>query len=102
MMTAQVARKLTLMVPMLGSDHPHEQLATLDAIKRVLAAAGKGFNDLVPLIGGGTCCCSLMEPRVIFSAPDEPSAYPAPARAPQGGWTEHEYNPWADERMRAQ
>jgi hypothetical protein len=102
--TGDIGRKLALLIPMLGSNHRHEQIATLEAIGRVLGSANKGWNDLLELLGGAsTCVCSLQEPAVTYPRSPEPSVYPASAYpAPEGGWTEHENNPFDDDRMRAQ
>jgi hypothetical protein len=46
----QLADKLVQIIPMLGSDNEAEMLATVAALKRVLASSGKNMNDLLPLV----------------------------------------------------
>jgi hypothetical protein len=96
MSTDSVSRKLALILPLLGSDKPGEVLAAVDALRRVLESTGRGFNDLVEILGSGsTCQCSLSEPCVSYPETENPSTYPEPWTPPREGMVESEYDPWA-------
>jgi hypothetical protein len=74
---ADTAGTLALLLPMLGSSHDGEVLATVQAIRKTLVSAGHTFNDLLSLLGAAQCCCSLQEPTIRYTKP-APSTWPEP------------------------
>ncbi|MBN1461692.1 MAG: hypothetical protein JXA57_19340 [Armatimonadetes bacterium] len=56
--------KLSKLVALLGSDQEGEQVAAVEAMRRVLARAGLDFNDLAAAVGGEA---ELIEPPIAHT-----------------------------------
>src|SRR3954463_13482585 len=53
MALASIPPRVAILIPRLASDHEGERLATVAAIERTLAAAGRDFHDLALALRGG-------------------------------------------------
>lgn len=76
-LSANARKRLTLLIPMLGSDKDGEVVASVRQIAKALAAEGKDFHDLVRMLS--------QEPTVVYQTVfrDRPEPKPNASRRKQ-------------------